>query len=95
MVEKGGVYKMELRVDRTPNPNAIKITADQQLFEGTSSHSFKKNDNPDHQMAAALLKLDGVDNVFGYQDFITINKMPEADWDTLLPEVKETISNNA
>ncbi|MDP4550754.1 NifU N-terminal domain-containing protein [Alkalihalobacillus macyae] len=86
---------IELRVDRTPNPNAIKITADQQLFEGTSSHSFKKNDNPEHPMAAALLKLDGVDNVFGYQDFITINKMPEADWDSLLPEVKETISTNA
>lgn len=86
---------MQLRVDHTPNPNAIKITADKNLFEGSSSHSFKKSDNPDHPVAAELLKLEGVDNVFGYQDFITINKMPEAEWDSLLPEVKEIITNNA
>lgn len=78
---------MELKVGQTPNPNAIKFTANETLFE--ESTSLKPGDSTDHPFAKALLELDGVDNIFGYDDFVTINKTPDAEWDDLIPKVQE------
>ncbi|TLS37852.1 NifU N-terminal domain-containing protein [Pseudalkalibacillus caeni] len=80
---------IEVRYDHTPNPNAVKFTANQVVFEGTGSYSFKQGEDANHPLAAALLDIEGVDNVFGYQDFVTVNKKADADWDTLIPNVKE------
>lgn len=80
---------IEVRGEPTPNPNAMKFTANQVLFEGSGSASFKKNQETDHPLAKELLGLDGVDNIFGFQDFVTVNKEPDADWDALLPKVQE------
>ncbi|MDQ0257992.1 hypothetical protein J2S74_005455 [Evansella vedderi] len=83
---------IEVRAEATPNPNAMKFTASEVLFEGTGSASFKKGDNPDHPLAKALLAIEGVDNIFGYQDFVTVNKEIDADWDTLLPKIEEAFN---
>ncbi|PRO64225.1 NifU N-terminal domain-containing protein [Alkalicoccus urumqiensis] len=79
---------VNLRADATPNPNAMKLTADRVLFEGSGSASFKNAEETDHPLAKELLTLDGVDNIFGFQDFVTVNKEPDAEWDALLPEVE-------
>ncbi|RKL67757.1 scaffolding protein [Salipaludibacillus neizhouensis] len=79
---------IEVRGEPTPNPNAMKFTANKVLFEGSGSASFKKNDETDHPLAKELLALEGVDNLFGYQDFITVNKEAGADWDSLLPDIQ-------
>lgn len=84
---------ISFRIDQTPNPNAIKITLTKTIFEGDKSYTFKKDDNPENPIVASLLKIDGVDNVFGYQDFITINKKFDADWETLLPKIEEVFNN--
>ncbi|QKS71786.1 NifU N-terminal domain-containing protein [Paenalkalicoccus suaedae] len=81
---------IDVRADVTPNPNAMKFTANKVLFEGSGSASFKQGDEPELPLAKELLALEGVDNIFGFQDFVTVNKLPEADWDTLLPKVHET-----
>ncbi|SFE72207.1 NifU N-terminal domain-containing protein [Alteribacillus iranensis] len=83
---------MELKVDQTPNPNAIKFTAQETLFEGSTS--FKKGDNPDHPLAQALLEIDGVDNIFGYGDFVTVNKTMEADWEDIIPKIQEAYNQH-
>ncbi|SDZ02108.1 Scaffold protein Nfu/NifU N terminal [Evansella caseinilytica] len=79
---------IEVRAEPTPNPNAMKFTANQILFEGAGSASFKKGDSPDHPLAKELLAIAGVDNIFGYQDFVTVNKEMGAAWDSILPEVE-------
>ncbi|MGJ9382546.1 NifU N-terminal domain-containing protein [Salipaludibacillus sp. CF4.18] len=79
---------IEVRGEPTPNPNAMKFTANKVIFEGSGSASFKKNDETDHPLAKELLALEGVDNLFGYQDFITVNKEAGADWDSLLPDIQ-------
>ncbi len=84
---------ISFRIDQTPNPNALKITTTKTIFEGTKSYSFKKDDNPDHPLVAELLKIDGVDNVFGYQDFVTVNKTFDADWEDILPKIEEVFNN--
>lgn len=84
---------ISVRIEQTPNPIALKFTADRVIFEGTKSYSYKKGEKPDHPLAAALLEIDGVDNVFGYQDFVTINKTMDTDWDDILPKIEEVFAN--
>ncbi|WP_147803581.1 NifU N-terminal domain-containing protein [Alkalicoccus halolimnae] len=84
---------INVQAEGTPNPNAMKFTADKVLFEGSGSASFKKSDDTDHPLAKELLALDGVDNIFGFQDFVTVNKLPDAEWDELLPKVEEVFDN--
>ncbi|WP_343043366.1 NifU N-terminal domain-containing protein [Texcoconibacillus texcoconensis] len=79
---------IQVQAEPTPNPNAMKFTANQVLFEGSKSASFKKGDDVDHPLAKELLALEGVDNIFGFGDFVTVNKQMDADWDSILPEVE-------
>ena len=83
-----------IKVEQTPNPNAVKLTLNQTIFEGTKSYSYKKNDQPEHPLVAALLNIDGVDNIFAYQDIITVNKTSDADWDKLLPVIEKVFQNS-
>ncbi|MFD3260799.1 NifU N-terminal domain-containing protein [Paenibacillus lentus] len=80
---------LEVDVQATPNPNAVKINASATLFEGTGSMSLKSGESTDHPLASALLRIEGVDNIFGLRDFVTITKKPEADWDAILAEAEE------
>ncbi|MBO1003623.1 NifU N-terminal domain-containing protein [Pseudogracilibacillus auburnensis] len=78
---------MGVRPEATPNPNAIKFTTDKMIFEGTNSISVMSGDTSEHEILNDLMKLDGVDNVFGYQNFITVNKHFDVEWDDLVVEV--------
>ncbi|WHX50225.1 NifU N-terminal domain-containing protein [Paenibacillus woosongensis] len=80
---------LEVDVQATPNPNAVKISANETLFEGTRSISLKSGEETDHPLASALLGIEGVDNIFGLRDFVTITKKPEADWDPILEQAEE------
>jgi len=83
---------IDVRVDRTPNPNAMKFTSARKLFDGRVI--AKKGDDVQSALVKELLDLEGVDNIFGYEDFITVNKTFDADWNDLLPKI-EAVFNNA
>lgn len=78
---------MGVRAEVTPNPNALKFTTDKIIFEGTNSISVMPGDTSEHDIMNELMTLEGVDNVFGYQNFITINKELDAEWDNVTPHV--------
>lgn len=84
---------MGIRPEATPNPNALKFTTDTIIFEGTNSISVMPGDTSEHEVMNDLMKLDGVDNVFGYQNFITVNKHGDIDWDDLVDEVITVMKN--
>ncbi len=65
---------MSIHIEATPNPNAMKFTSDRMIFEGNSSISVMPGQTSEHDILNDLMKLDGVDNVFGFQHFITVNK---------------------
>lgn len=77
---------INMKMDHTPNPNAMKFTADTQLFKDRLI--AQKGDTVDHALATELLAIDGVDNIFGYDDFVTVNKTFDASWDDLLPQIE-------
>ncbi len=83
---------IEVNVQETPNPNSIKISTNQILFEGPRSTSLKSGADTDHPLARALLSIEGIDNIFGIRDFVTITKIPDAEWDTILSKVEEAFN---
>lgn len=80
---------IQIHIQITPNPNAVKINASQTIFEGPRSTSLKVGDETEHPLAKALLQIEGVDNIFGINDFVTVSKLPEADWDDIIPQVEQ------
>lgn len=85
---------MSVRAEMTPNPNAIKFTSDKMIFEGDDSISVMPGDTSEHQIMNDLMELDGVDNVFGYQNFITVNKTFDADWESLTDQVIQVFNKH-
>jgi len=85
---------MGVRPEVTPNPNAIKFTTDRLIFEGTDSIAVMPGETSEHEIMNDLMELEGVDNVFGYQNFITVNKHFDVDWDDLSPKVIEVFKKH-
>ncbi|MEW9674988.1 NifU N-terminal domain-containing protein [Lentibacillus sp. L22] len=83
---------MGVRAEATPNPNALKFTTDKLIFQGTNSISVMSGDTSEYDILNDLMKLNGVDNVFGYQNFITVNKEFDAEWEQLQPEVEKVFT---
>ncbi|WP_079709145.1 NifU N-terminal domain-containing protein [Paraliobacillus ryukyuensis] len=83
---------MSVIVEATPNPNAMKFNTESMIFEGSNSVSVMPGQTSDYPIMNALMGLEGVDNVFGYQHFITINKKFDAEWDTIISEVEKVIN---
>lgn len=83
---------MAVRAETTPNPNAIKFTTDKLIFEGNNSISVMPGDTSEHDILNDLMKLEGVDNVFGYQNFITVNKQFDTDWEDVQSEVEKVFA---
>ncbi|SEO50305.1 Scaffold protein Nfu/NifU N terminal [Amphibacillus marinus] len=85
---------MSVIAEATPNPNAMKFTSNKQIFQGDASVSVAKGGESEYQVLNQLIALPGVDNAFGYQFFITINKDPDADWSGLTHLIEEIMQQN-
>lgn len=85
---------MSVIAEATPNPNAMKFTSDKQIFSGNASISIMPGQTSEYALLNELMTLDAVDNVFGYQHFITVNKKTDAVWDQLTAEIVEIITKH-
>jgi hypothetical protein len=70
----------------TPNPNAMKFTLDVTLPERIDTTRGEGSDSP---FAHAMLEVDGVASVFGVNDFVTITRETDADWDPIICAVED------
>lgn len=74
-------------IQETPNPNAVKFILKEPVSYGTS-HSFKSaEDAAGDQLARSLFELGSVASVFYMDKMITVEKIDEAEWDEILPEM--------
>lgn len=85
---------MAVTIQETPNPNAIKFTADTAIFSGDGSVSVMAGQESEHAILNDLMAIEGVDNVFGFQNFITVNKTFNGDWETLMPHIEEVFTKH-
>jgi hypothetical protein len=73
---------MPVRVDPSPNPNAMKFTVGVAVGgPGTVS----RGGAPSGGYADRLLELEGVMSVFFTADFVTLTKTASSDWDRIVP----------
>ncbi|MDX8045770.1 NifU N-terminal domain-containing protein [Gracilibacillus sp. S3-1-1] len=85
---------MSIIVEATPNPNAMKFTSDKMIFEGNNSISVMPGQTSEYDVLNELMELEGVDNVFGFQHFITVNKKFDIEWEELVSKVEELITKH-
>ena len=82
---------MEVFVDETPNPNALKFTLNRVV--ATPGKTYRDAAAADAPWAKALLSIPGIIGVYGVNNFISVNKTPDADWDALVPLAEQALKN--
>lgn len=77
---------LEIMVDGTPNPNAVKFTLNRTV--ATQGKTYRDAAAADVPWANALLGIPGVVQVFAVNNFISVTKTPDADWEAILPQAE-------
>ena len=78
---------MDIDIQPTPNPNALKFVLDQRVKnEGNSSYRSSEECG-ENLLAVSLFAIRGVDQVHFYDNSITITKFGYEDWENIEPLV--------
>jgi hypothetical protein len=79
---------IDVVVQRTPNPNALKFSLGQPVVEGSASRTVGSAQAArGDPIAEPLFAIAGVQSIFMVADFVTVIKTADADWDELVPQV--------
>lgn len=83
-----------LSIERTPNPNAMRVVLSTELPSGTS-YNYKKSDvETASEPHASLLKIEGLQGIYHVMNFMAIEKSVDSEWDQILEEVKSVLPMN-
>ena len=96
---------LEIAVQATPNPNAAKFTLNRVVAAqgttyrlpaaptGESTGTAQAGDAASAEAAWAqqLLGIPGVVQVFAINNFVSVNKAPDAAWDAIVPHVERVL----
>jgi hypothetical protein len=80
---------LEIITQATPNPNALKFTLNRVV--ASQSATYRDKASAEAHWAKRLLGLAGVTQVFALNNFISVNKAPDADWSVLGPQVEQVL----
>jgi len=83
----------KLMVQSTPNPNALKFILDTPVKSG-GNYTYKKGDSCEHNpLASAIFELSNfINEVYFFDNYITVTQDGTADWDELEEKIRATIS---
>ncbi len=83
---------LQLRVQRTPNPNSMLFHVNRELTERKTGETFA---NPDaaaaSPLASEIFKVEGVSSVFFLPSSITVTRDPAVAWEGILGDVESAI----
>ncbi|MGB8361981.1 MAG: NifU N-terminal domain-containing protein [Acidimicrobiia bacterium] len=82
---------MAIRVEHTPNPNALKFSIGSPVG---GPGTYVRGSQPEEAWVGALLALDGVASVFFTADFVTISKTPDGSWDAIASEATAILESH-
>ena len=80
---------LEIVRQPTPNPNAAKFTLNRMI--STKGTTYRDAAATDVEWARSLLQIEGVSQVFALNDFISIVKSQESDWNAIVPQVERIL----
>ena len=85
---------IKLMVQSTPNPNALKFVLNTSVkTEGKATYK-SPNACADNKLAALLFSIPHVEEVFFFDNYITVTQNGDGDWDQMEEKIKATILNN-
>ncbi len=96
---------LQITSQGTPNPNAAKFTLNRTVAAQGKTYRLPAAPSPASTSAAQagdastaepawvqqLLRIPGVTQVFAINNFISVNKTPEADWAVIGPQVEQVL----
>ena len=77
----------------TPNPNAIKFVLDRPIAPDGPLSFLAPDSGVGHPIAERLFAIDGVVSLLFLNDFVTVNKAPEAEWANIRSRVKRILKS--
>ena len=80
---------LDIIVQGTPNPNAAKFTLNRVV--SSQGKTYRDAASADAVWAKELLGVSGVTQVFALNNFISVTKRPEADWNLIGQQVEQIL----
>ena len=77
---------LEIVAQGTPNPNAAKFTLTRVV--ATQGTTYRDAASAGAEWAKQLLGVAGVTQVFAINNFISVTKTPDADWNVIGPQIE-------
>jgi hypothetical protein len=75
----------------TPNPDALKFPVGYRIGAGFNVRTAAEA--ADHPFTAAVWAAGGVAAVFAVNDFVTVTRVPDADWDPIVAAVRTAVAD--
>lgn len=85
---------IEIIVDSTPNPNALKFSCPSAIKTSGQSTYKSPKEAVNNGLAKLLFKLRGIDTIHFCKNYIIVTKFLYKDWYEFEPIIVECISNN-
>ena len=80
-----------VRTRETPNADALQYVLNTQILDHGNKSYASKSDCQDDPMGKALFERRGVKNVYVMENFVTVTKDPNVDWNPLKDQIWKTI----
>ena len=85
---------VQVIADPTPNPNSMKFTLDRTVIEKGGQSFRSPQDAEQSPLARRLFAVQGVQSLFLLNNFITVTREPDQDWDAIVPQVEAAIRDH-
>ena len=82
---------VEVTVEATPNPNALKFTVNRELWFGRPLTVSSRLEAFTMPLAGRLLDVPGVKSLFFLRDFVTVTREPGAPWEPIAEQVEAAL----
>ncbi|MFN2431735.1 MAG: NifU N-terminal domain-containing protein [Gemmatimonadota bacterium] len=83
---------LEVRVQRTPNPNSMLFHVNRALTEKKTGETFSNEDTAAASpLARELFKVAGVRSVFFLPSSVTVSRDPAVAWEDMLDDLESAI----
>jgi Fe-S cluster biogenesis protein NfuA len=78
----------------TPNPDALKFIVDRQIVDGDPVSYNSAEDSKGSLLAEKLFALDGVKQLFAFQNFVTVTREGDTPWQDFARSIGTTIRSH-
>jgi hypothetical protein len=86
---------IQVYVDSTPNPNAMKFTVSTRILDSGSLSFANADQAKGNPMGEQMFAIEGVEGMFAINDFCTITKAPMASWTEITQQVEAILLETA